>query len=549
MTIIPGILGSSVKKTNTLNDRWAVASLGILAVLLFSPALASGFVLIDDHELLRFASGIQLGTPLELIPAFIRDYLLHDVSIGRVRPLFYVLRVVLAWVLGANPLAWHLVIWAMGVVTALLLYASFRISRLSIIVSLLFAGSVFFSANVSLTWIMLGTGETPGVLLTAVALFSLAQAVYRGDSRKWDIFLVLAALAAGLCKETFVLIVPALLYARIVLWKITYQRSFGQALRANLSIVLCLAIVFFSLVSLDVVVAKIAGAQSYGGSSLVLRGDYLLRLASVGFNAWWQGGFLLPVFLMLWSSRRSRWTSSQIGLAFHTSTFCALWILPQLLIYSTRDAMVGFHWLPAIIGINIANALALAWLAREDGRLYKIGIAWIALCIVLFSGVTYVRASRFHADAVALNQMLDYLVQNVSHGRTVVIATEPVRNLENTVSMPVHIAWRGRNDILISLLVVRDPSYPSTVSDVLASGLEQHFAGHNALTDTQLSQVDAIILFTPEETLPPAWYAEYKPSARLIEFSELAFYPTMDKGALRVLTPMSYKILWVGSAR
>ncbi len=526
-------------------DRWTIVAVIILSVVVFSPVLGAGFVLIDDHGILRITSSDQMHPQSQPIPTSAWGAITtEDIPQGRVRLSYHFCYYGLITLLGTNAFAWHLVILAIGVTSVCSLYAALRKVQIPIVPSFLFVLLVLFAANSSLTWIKLGPAETWGTLFTCFALFAGAQASTSANPRYWDIILFLSALLAGLAKESFVLVIPALLYARVVLWGITWRQTAVTTLRANKFIIIALMLNFLINLMFVLFVARSAGDQSYGGISLASNEKYLQHLATVAFAVLWQGGFFLPVALMVISLRPRQRMSNSVVYVFLGSVFCGMWILPQLLLYATRDGMAGFYWLPAIIGIAAANALALAWLARANVRFYMIGVAWIALCIVLFSGVTYIRASRFRADAAALNRMLDYLTQSVGYGKTIAIAAEPARNYEATLSLIAHLGSRGRIDIPVALLPVHDSSYSSQFSG-LGSALENYFVGHNALTDTQADQVDAIVLLVSEESLPPEWYAKYKSSARPIEFSETAFYPTIDQGTLRLLTPVSYKILWL----
>lgn len=533
-----------MKKAVIPNDVWAILLLGAFGLLIFSPALSAGLVLVDDHGIIAIASDLHRGPPLETIPSVIQANILRDFPLGRVRWVYYALRVVETWLLGTQAAAWHLATWAIGFVSGLLLYSAARTLGWPIRIALVFAASVFFSANGAVAWIGLGPAETYGTLFTALALFALTQAVCRGHPG-WDLLLILSAFAAGLCKESFVLLAPALLYGRVALWQVVHRRPWRQALGANWPVALGLAGVFGASMALVAWVAWNAGAHSYGGVSLALRGDSLARMARMGLDVLWQSTFFLPVLLLLWALKRNRGAPNILDVAVPAGVFTILWVLPQLVLYSTRPAVAAFYWLPAIIGLSTANVLALVWLARAETRLYTLGLACLALGIVLFGGLTYVRASRFRADGVALDRMLDYLQQNVGPGKRIVVAVGP-QYVENAVSILQHWTLRARGDVRFTVLPISDPSATPVENEDWTNMLEQSYGrGRFARADVPPDQVAAIVLFVPQTELPPAWYEPYKPFAQLMEFSEPTLGLGVERGALRLTSLKSYQVLWI----
>jgi hypothetical protein len=540
MTKIPHRLKQAVSNHA---DIWAAVALVVLALLVFHPTLATGLILVDDHELIRLASPVSVHPQAAAGPPSVADVIVHDFQdTGRFRPLYYLVRLGLVCIFGTNPLVWHAFVLFLGICTALLLYHTGRALRVAPPLAFAFAVLFLYAPSAAYTWIRIGPQESIGTFLTGLALFAVAQAVSRAKPGWCDFLFVISASAAALTKESFILVLPAILYARIALECIIRHRSWRQSISANSGVLVALSLVFVFGLTLTALAAKMGGAASYGGSSLVASVDYFVGLGKSVLNTLWEGGLLGAVFLFFISAWYRRSLQGERRYILHAIIFCGLWIAPQLLLYSTRGGITGFYLLPAVIGLAAANVMALLALYRQRSKAYSVGLIWLVVWLTLAGAQVYARASKIQADSVALNRMLDFLAANVGPGKTVVVAADPIENYESTLSLVYHIGYRHRNDIPIALLSSHNTSPHNPFESTLKNTLETTFSEHNAQSVSP-EQIDAVILFTPISLLPEAWYSKLKPSAQLIEFSETAFLPGISSAGIRLFNLQSYAIL------
>src|SRR5205085_568493 len=118
----------------SMPDVLAVCAVLVIGLLALYPTLGAEFVLVDDHEILSLVPA--LGAPAGSLPRLdpLSMAFVADPSVGRIRPLYWMMRSAEIVVLGDNAHAWHALMLVYGGVSALLLYAGARTlgaSRLS----------------------------------------------------------------------------------------------------------------------------------------------------------------------------------------------------------------------------------------------------------------------------------------------------------------------------------------------------------------------------------------------------------------------------------
>src|SRR6266511_6102600 len=86
-------------------DACLLVCLAVLSLMVFHPVFSSGFVLVDDHEILSYGSAARASPQLGDPPNLLQRITIDEVSIGRVRPLYWLGRVSEIAVLGQNPAA------------------------------------------------------------------------------------------------------------------------------------------------------------------------------------------------------------------------------------------------------------------------------------------------------------------------------------------------------------------------------------------------------------------------------------------------------------
>lgn len=209
-------------------------------ILTASGAVTSGYHFIDDHEIIRFSQ--ELSDPNSGLLDVIKTRLSSDLSV-RFRPLYYIHRIVITAVLGINFLAWQLYVLFLSTFCCYFFYLFCKKSDFSTAESILFS-ILIFAGEQSEIWWRLGPAETIGIFLLSVSMLCMAKSVLHEDKRPFfEFFFILFALLASLCKESFILILPALALWKTLLWKKRFRCEWKQAVRENVISVLSLLII------------------------------------------------------------------------------------------------------------------------------------------------------------------------------------------------------------------------------------------------------------------------------------------------------------------
>jgi hypothetical protein len=526
-------------KNRRILDLGAFVGLSIFLILIFRPTLEAKFGLVDDHEIFRFASPVQLspqvGAPLslgEMIGTV-------DAENGRVRTVFYAIRFALVNLLGTNPFLWHVSLLLMGIVTAGLLYASLRILSIGVVPSILGVGTVMLLPTSSYAWIRLGAPENVGTLFLSIAFFAIAQSSVK-HSMLWDAVLVLSTLLAALTKESFILVIPALIYAQLFVTRRLVPQPFSTTSSRVTAILLGLIFVL----TLGLLLGRLhaAGLASQGGSSLILQTTTLWRWLDLAGNTVWQAAGYLPLVLLgtgilRRSDRRAIFRDLVV-----VGIFPVLLVVPQLFLYATREFFDPRYWLPAILGIVFVNVVSLAWLSQNSSKLvYQACVAWLFFWLIAFARQTAFQGAWFRADTIALNRMLDDVAARVGYQRAVVIAAEP-SHYEAIISLLYHIAQRGRSDVPVYLLLTPGESNNRSLAQTQRNALQdKYFTGYNAI-DLSPAQADAIILLSREENMLSSWLNHLP--IKLVEYSEPV--PTFSFREREFTTiKVTYQVLWL----
>jgi dolichyl-phosphate-mannose-protein mannosyltransferase len=478
------------------------ALLLLIALATFRPIFSADFSLVDDHEILSYSpstlSHPEVGPPDSLA----QRVLVSDVAIGRFRPLYWVIRFAEIALLGASPLAWHILYVLIGVASAGAIYAALRQIGVARFAALIAAVWLLVCDGFSAVWITLGPQESLGTLFLALAVWAAAHSWKADRQFKWIMVLLGAAIAAMLTKESFVLVVPALAAFNMY---VAVRRAGRAAL--NSSRTLAPSIMLLGLSALDLLatflIAKTAGASSYGGSFLSFHAtDIELTEFNVVKLAWIGGAVILvaiPAVPLDWLRGRMSSREKQdwaIGILLF-----GLALAPQLVLY--RHAVgfvVGRYMLPTGVAIAMAVAVAMSWLGHQRRVLLWLVYALACLGIIGHSAITsWAVAENFRADTAAVHALVDQVVESAPEHATVLVALNDGDQIELASSIVGQIAFRGRADIDVHAIVVPSTADQQSPPPEIIQLTNGAFPGRVDDVDTACAHDWAVVLLAAEE--------------------------------------------------
>jgi hypothetical protein len=340
-----------------------------------------------------------------------------------------------------------------------------------------------------------------------LAGFAAARGSTPKASVRWAWLFALALSAAALAKESFALVVPAV----IGLWLFLRYRHGGRStLTTGRMLVPAFApgAIGMLVLGVSVAVATRSASTSLGAT----------RLAGAG--AMWSpqtranleilvllGGVVVPLMLigaLIDGVRRRRW-SRQLTLFCLGAVLTALAIIPQLVLYAGEIGFgAGRYVLPAALGLAAVFAAGCTWL-RARGYLLLLGLTiavWV-LVVAVFAVWTWRDAEIFRADSTQLARSVQAVLAATPPGAAIAIATDPtvVNNHELAISYPYQLAAAGRADFEVRLLPVSTPGTdPGRMAAQSAALAQVGFKGRLQLTQDDCAELAAVVLLGPEAT-------------------------------------------------
>jgi hypothetical protein len=500
-------------------DRVLIVGLAALAIVVFVPVFSTGFILTDDHEILSFTAA-AVADPQLALPPTLAERIALEIPGGRVRPLYWVLRYAEIDLLGANPLAWHVLFLGLGIVSAALLFGTLRLAGIDALAALLASAWLLIAPGASSVWMRLGPVESLGVPLVVVAAYSAARGATRTASRAWDVLFTVSLVAATLTKEPFSLVPPALVGMRLFLRHSARGRAALTGAKALVPTVIPVAIgALVALLSLKVTVAS---GDSYSGRILTAA-DFSTTSVNLEILTW-DGGVVVPllaVAAVLEAARRRRLTTPLRDWLLGASLVLLL-VVPQLAVYRGGFGfIVGRYVLPAGLGMIVGIAAGNAWLKRQKYYAFYAGVSTLlGFSLLLFGLGTWREAELFRADSSVLAQAVGAITASARPAATVGIAADPAATYEFATSIPYQLAWRGRADLDRRLLIVQGPLTDPTETAALGAALAAYFPGRGDLAERGCTNVDAVVLLAPEDRVVDLLPCLAPPQFRLATFSE-----------------------------
>lgn len=475
---------------------WALAAIVLFwgVVLVGSGALFAGFHFIDDHEQMRMES--DLRAPGASLGQVVQTWVARDLKV-RFRPLYYVHRVLLVKLIGTNWVLWELHQALLAVLTSLLLFAFCRRMGWAWTESILFPLLALVGPQAAIYW-RLGPQEALGMLFLAAALYGMARAETAPRRRAgYEALGLIAAALAALCKESFILVLPALAFWRVWLAEAAEPPDaspplgwWGALRRARLSVAVLLLVCAGGLF---VVVSRVgtentgyAGVEGTGPGGALLclwRGfsHYELYTLALGLAALFAANF---------AARRRVGPSLIPALALFL-----LLLLPQGMLYAKSGIYERYH-LPAAVGL----AFFLGWVYRALRRRNS----WLALAflVVLLANAgwharrEFRHAQEWRAAGRSIQAFLTALERLSDERSTLLVVADPAFNNEEALSLKSYLSAKGIRRTLYVYPVWAPPYTAFDRALIKRDDFTVWFEGRVARQRTPPPRVDLIVLLT-----------------------------------------------------
>ena len=494
-----------------------LVGLTALFCLLYGGTFSAYFSVLEEHRIVSDSH----RSMTEWLEVMADDTL----GFGRFRPMFFVFHFGKILLFGPNPQLFHIVTVGLGVLTGFLFYIAARKIGADVGSALAFVLLFSITGSQGVIWHQVfGPQEMLGMFLTAAAVWALVEAASRRRSNSWDAVALVAMALAGLTKESFVLIIPALLLLRCALhcW---FTRVDWMAALRTLRRPLQTGAVIFAVEVVTPVGVLLLRPVSYGSQTAGL------SLSSFDPRVW--GDLLvspglgrLSVYLltgMFVSLVYYSWPGHELSRPYLVAALliAAVWLLPQLVLHS--HGIFERYLFPAIVAPAAIVALALSMLWRTPSWITR--MAWVAgllsLLPVFSKGMaeTSEAADRYAADTLATKEVITYLAKTVAATRVIIIAADLATpyGYEASYALPLYLRAAAPTSRAY-VWPVLDPAGRSNLHAAFAEATAAAFAYPSTLTS---DEVGGIVLATPPTDFVsvPSWFANS-------QWRELAFSKT-----------------------
>ncbi len=426
------------QSAETVYDVLALLTYAILITtfLFLTQTIFSGFHLSDDQVLIRFNNLLQSKNFFNIA----RQEIYEDLFL-RFRPLaiFYYLAV--AKFLYPNFLFIALFVAGQGILSCYFFYRFCRVSQFKMLPSFLFPFFIFFGNQGVIFWRNC-VNETLAMLLLSISFYFMALSLRENKNRHfYTILFSIFLLLASLTKESFIILIPALIFYKVWQQSLVQGISFKRSIAKNsiliigLIIIMLLEIViifyyksisnrFLNYVSID--------KQTFSFSHLLISTTRL----------WITKGYLLtiiPTICYVLITATALYKKQLFRFYLMLFVNFILVTIPQIILYS-KSLIFERYLLPGTLG----SALLIIYLDDHFNthfRYNKILGFFLPACMLLLSLQTVLmfKGARIYAnDGLQVNAMLSH-VKKTQPNEKILIVTQPTDKSEQSQSIKLYL--------------------------------------------------------------------------------------------------------------
>lgn len=394
----------------------------------YYPGLFAKFELQDDHYRIRLASNGPVHDQVPEGETLITALTGRGEYPGRFVPFNYCITYFCAYVCGFNPFLWHVFPLAYALLTVIFLYLAASRFFESFWIGGLLAVWILQLPDIRV-WAYIARGEHIGMVFLSACLFCIVYAGKKPQIGRWDWAGLACFAGASMCKESFILVAPALLY---IIWYLkgksssfSNSTSFRYLLPIILSYTICF-IFMLSLVLLSLILTKgtVLGSQFFVKNTNSV--DFFHQL-NVFRNIPRLSLWFIPVIgFAVWYIKNK--SHKNMYAYYHIAIFISLWATPQIVLYGARGAFRGRYWLPLMIGFCLINAIALNKLMKEKSarNICLIVLTLVTLWTARNIQVNWSQSVSFKNRTHAFENMIRDVVSHVPDNGNIVVVADPV---------------------------------------------------------------------------------------------------------------------------
>lgn len=419
--------------------------ISVFSFLFITATISSGYHFTDDHEIIQLTR--ELST--DSIYAVTKRWVTRDLTI-RLRPMYYFTHIITTKVLKDNIFVWSIYTGLLAVIVLSLFYLGIRRFKYSISEAIWFILISFLGPQLAIFW-RLGPAETMGVFFLGLSFYSITN-----NSKRYNLNTFLFAvflIAASLCKESFAIIVPAMVFLKLGYQKSLFNLSFKEVILKNLILIASLVIIF-------VILTIIVFINWHPGGNFI-RNEYSLYrlLRDIYYVIKPLGNFIILLAVTGFVYFKSKNNSVNLNYLLKLILpiiFCALIIIPNFILYwYARSPMQERYLLPTTIGLAFLIVGLLTAIKAQSAKLSKYLSLVIIIFLILQGYKAFKQAYAFTKEGQQTNKFLSLIVDKVRDYPKVLLVVDPIDSYEWTISLDNYLSLK--EGIKVYIYWLRNP--------------------------------------------------------------------------------------------
>jgi len=421
--------------------NWVIIFALFLSVFIFlgvTGTLTSGYHFIDDHEIISISNNLKSESLIKVIS----NYINYDLP-SRFRPMYYFHRVIETKIFGTNLFLWSLYTGVLAFITFSSFYLGLKNLMFSTFEAIVFLIIAFVGPQMAVWW-RLGPAETIGVVFLGFCFYFMTKCIttkyYTLSSLLFCLFLVLSSL----CKESFIIIIPAFITYKIWNEKSTFI-SLKKTLIKNFILIVPIVLMFLELL----IIKSYIGTNKIGYAGLDSNLIETMKGITHVINSLFEyfSPFLLFVIItmgLIYYKLRDRDKFIRVSISLMLPlVFCFLIVFPNTILYA-KSGMFERYLLPSTIGVSFF----IVSLIRSIDNRFK-WLKRLLLVVIIIVSLNPIRYSLREAYSFSdighdTNLLLSSIIK-YSNGedKGILLAVDPVVSYECTLSLNEYLGYKN----------------------------------------------------------------------------------------------------------
>lgn len=407
-----------------------VILLFVFSFLNFTGTLTSGYHFQDDHEIIRINKDLQQQSFIKVL----KNWMNVDLKI-RFRPFYIIHRVAVTELFGSDFLMLSIYSGLLCSISLFMFFWAMRKLGFNILISSIFLVISFIGPQFAIWW-RLGPNETIGVLMLSFAFFLMTFLKTHSYNNLINLLFSVFLILSSLSKESFLIIVPAMVLFKLWNDKVILGTSGTVTIRRNWILLLPLLIFILEVYY----IINDVGLNRIGYAGI----DSSIKNTISGIKTIVKGLWKPYIFILLISAiliivyqlfTQNRFGSRKIWLPL---VFSLMIVAPNLVLYA-KSGMWERYYIPTSIGLSFL-IVSVINLYSNNSRLVHVLV--LVIVLVVYWPVykqTYHTAQYFTNEGKKIKSLISAITDNNIKKCKHLITVDPVKHYEQSYSLKTYL--------------------------------------------------------------------------------------------------------------